>query len=310
MKDICVIGSINMDLVVKVNRMAKVGETILSEGYYKYSGGKGANQAVAASRLGARVHMIGKVGNDDNGDALLEKLAEDEVDIEYISVDNSNPTGMAVIMVDQDANNSIIVVPGANMKIESSDVQKAREVIIMSKLIVAQFETPVEATIEAFKIAKDNNVVTILNPAPAREIPDELLGLTDIIIPNETEAYELTKIKIDNENSIKAAAEKFLERGAKYAIITLGERGAALVSKEGFEIIKAVKVTALDTTAAGDSFIGALASKLCNYEKIDFEKIKEAVIFANKVSSMVVQKPGAQASLPTLNEVMEEFGED
>lgn len=310
MKDICVIGSINMDLVVKVNRMAKVGETILSEGYYKYSGGKGANQAVAASRLGARVHMIGKVGNDDNGDALLKKLAEDEVDIEYISVDNSNPTGMAVIMVDQDANNSIIVVPGANMKIESSDVQKAREVIIMSKLIVAQFETPVEATIEAFKIAKDNNVVTILNPAPAREIPDELLGLTDIIIPNETEAYELTKIKIDNENSIKAAAEKFLERGAKYAIITLGERGAALVSKEGFEIIKAVKVTALDTTAAGDSFIGALASKLCNYEKIDFEKIKEAVIFANKVSSMVVQKPGAQASLPTLNEVMEEFGED
>jgi ribokinase len=180
----------------------------------------------------------------------------------------------------------------------------------MSKLIVAQFETPVEATIEAFKIAKDNNVVTILNPAPAREIPDELLGLTDIIIPNETEAYELTKIKIDNENSIKAAAEKFLERGAKCAIITLGERGAALVSKEGFEIIKAVKVTALDTTAAGDSFIGALASKLCNYEKIDFEKIKEAVIFANKVSSMVVQKPGAQASLPTLNEVMEEFGED
>lgn len=310
MKDICVIGSINMDLVVKVNRMAKVGETILSEGYYKYSGGKGANQAVAASRLGARVHMIGKVGNDDNGDALLKKLAEDEVDIEYISVDNSNPTGMAVIMVDQDANNSIIVVPGANMKIESSDVQKAREVIIMSKLIVAQFETPVEATIEAFKIAKDNNVVTILNPAPAREIPDELLGLTDIIIPNETEAYELTKIKIDNENSIKAAAEKFLERGAKCAIITLGERGAALVSKEGFEIIKAVKVTALDTTAAGDSFIGALASKLCNYEKIDFEKIKEAVIFANKVSSMVVQKPGAQASLPTLNEVMEEFGED
>ena len=299
-----------MDLVVKVNRMAKVGETILSEGYYKYSGGKGANQAVAASRLGANVYMIGKVGNDDNGDALLKKLAEDEVDIEYISVDNSNPTGMAVIMVDQDANNSIIVVPGANMKIESSDVQKAREVIIMSKLIVAQFETPVEATIEAFKIAKDNNVVTILNPAPAREIPDELLGLTDIIIPNETEAYELTKIKIDNENSIKAAAEKFLERGAKYAIITLGERGAALVSKEGFEIIKAVKVTALDTTAAGDSFIGALASKLCNYEKIEFEKIKEAVIFANKVSSMVVQKSGAQASLPTLNEVMEEFGED
>jgi ribokinase len=310
LKDICVIGSINMDLVVKVNRMAKVGETILSEGYNKYSGGKGANQAVAASRLGVNVHMIGKVGNDDNGDALLKQLAEDNVDVKYISVDNNNPTGMAVIMVDQAANNSIIVVPGANMNIEFSDVQKARDVIKMSKLIVAQFETPVEATIEAFKIAKDNNVITILNPAPAREIPDELLALTDIIIPNETEAYELTKIKIDAENSIRAAAEKFLERGTKYVIITLGERGAAIVSKEDYEIIKAIKVKALDTTAAGDSFIGALASKLCNYDKIEFEKIKEAVVFANKVSSMVVQKSGAQVSLPKLKEVMKEFGEE
>jgi len=309
LKDICVIGSINMDLVVKVNRMVNVGETILSEGYYKNSGGKGANQAVAASRLGAKVHMIGRVGRDDNGDALLKELAEDNVDIDHVGVDSTSPTGMAVIMVDKAANNSIIVVPGANMEIGNEDVRKASDVIKSSKLIIAQFETPVETTIEAFKIAKDNKVTTVLNPAPAREIPSELLALTDIVIPNETEAFELTKIKIDDEDSIRKAAGKFLEGGAKYAIITLGERGAALVSREGFDVVNAIKVKAVDTTAAGDSFIGALASRLCAYEKIEFEKIKEAITFANKVSSMVVQKSGAQESLPTLAEVMKEFGE-
>lgn len=309
MENICVIGSINMDLVVKVNRMVNLGETILSEGYYKNSGGKGANQAVAASRLGVNVHMIGKVGNDDNGDLLVKKLAEDKVDTEYIGIDNDNPTGMAVIMVDSAANNSIIVIPGANMKIDYPDVKKAEAVIKKSRLIIAQFETPVEATIAAFKTARENNVATVLNPAPARDIPDELLALTDIIIPNETEAYELTKIRISDESSIRDAAGKFLEKGVRYVIITLGERGAALVSKEGFGIEAAVKVSAVDTTAAGDSFIGALASRLCSYEEIGFESIKEAMGFANKVSSMVVQKSGAQASLPTLKEVMEEFGE-
>ncbi|MBP1744221.1 MAG: ribokinase [Firmicutes bacterium] len=309
MENICVLGSINMDLVVKVNRMVNVGETILSEDFYKNSGGKGANQSVAASRLGAKVHMIGKTGNDDNGDILLKKLVKDNVDIEFIGTDDINPTGMAIIMVDKEANNSIVVIPGANMNIDCSDVQKARDVIIKSRLIIAQFETPVEATIEAFKIARENNVTTILNPAPARGIPDELLALTDIIIPNETEAYELTKIKVENEDSIREAAGKFLEHGVKYVIITLGERGAALVSKQDFEVVKALKVKALDTTAAGDSFIGALASRLCSFEKIGFEKIREAVVFANKVSSMVVQKAGAQESLPSLNEVVEEFGE-
>jgi ribokinase len=298
-----------MDLVVKVNRMVNIGETILSEGYYKNSGGKGANQAVAASRLGAVVHMIGKVGSDDNGDILLKKLAEDNVDIKNVGVDSGSPTGMALIMVDRDANNSIIVVPGANMEIGTLDVQKASDVIKKSGFIIAQFETPVEATIAAFRTAKENNVTTVLNPAPAREIPAELLELTDIVVPNETEAHELTGIKTDCEESIRAAGEKFLEGGAKYAVITLGERGAAIVSREGFEIVKALKVKAVDTTAAGDSFIGALASRLCAYEKVGFENIREAISFANKVSSMVVQKSGAQESLPTLTDVMKEFGE-
>lgn len=310
MGNVCVIGSINMDLMVKVDRMVKVGETIISKGYYKNSGGKGANQAVAASRLGANVYMIGKVGNDETGDVLLRKLSEDNVDVKYISVDEENPTGMAVITVDEAANNSIIVIPGANMKLDCSNVQRAEDIIKMSELIVAQFETPVEATVSAFQTARENNVITILNPAPAREIPDELLALTDIIIPNETEAYELTKVKIENEKSIKLAAERFLEKGVKYVIITLGERGAALISRNQYELLKAIKVNAIDTTAAGDSFIGALSSKLCNCKDLSFEEIKNAVIFANKVSSMVVQKEGAQASLPKLEEVLMKFGEE
>ncbi|MGE5627255.1 MAG: ribokinase [Solirubrobacterales bacterium] len=310
MENICVIGSINMDLVVKVDRMVQVGETILSKGYYKNSGGKGANQAVAASRLGVNVHMIGKVGKDETGDVLLKKLAEDNINIEYIGIDDKNPTGMAVITVDEAGNNAIIVIPGANMSVDSADLQKAKDVIIKSKIIVAQFETPVAATIEAFKTAKENNVVTILNPAPARKIPEELLALTDIIIPNETEAFEITNIKVEDEASIKLAAKKFLNSGVKYVIITLGERGASLISNESYEIINAIKVNAIDTTAAGDSFIGALSCRLCKCEKIDFEKIKKAIGFANKVSSMVVQKPGAQTSLPTLEEVLKEFGEE
>lgn len=310
MENICVIGSINMDLVIRVNRMAKVGETIFSKGYYKNSGGKGANQAVAASRLGVNVHIIGKVGNDDSGDVLLKKLTEDNVDVKFVSIDNANPTGLAVITVDKHANNSIIVIPGANMDIQCSEVENAEAVIKMSNLIIAQFETPIEATITAFKIARENGVITVLNPAPAREIPDELLALTDIIVPNETEAYELTKVKVESEKSIRLAAKKFLEKGVKYVIITLGERGAAMVSNEGYEFLKAIKVNAVDTTAAGDSFIGALACRLCQHKKIEFEKIKKAVIFANKVSSMVVQKSGAQASLPSLKEVLQEFEEE
>lgn len=294
-----------MDIVLKVDRMVKVGETILSKGFNKNPGGKGANQAVASSRLGANVYMIGKVGKDENGDILLSELARDNIDLEFVNKDIKDPTGMAIITVDDLANNSIIVIPGANMNIEYSDVKKAETIIKMSKIIIAQFETPIEATIAAFKIARKNGVITILNPAPARKIPTELLALTDIIVPNETEVYELTKVKIESEDSIRLASKEFLENGVKYVIITLGEKGAALVSNEGYELLKAIKVNAIDTTAAGDSFIGALAYMLCRHKKLEFDSIKQAIIFANKVSSIVVQKPGAQASLPRLEEILQ-----
>lgn len=310
MNRVCILGSINMDLVLRVDRMAKSGETILSKDYKKIPGGKGANQAVAAKRLGSSVSFIGKVGQDENGCELLKVLEQDKIDTNNIKYSEHTPTGIAIITVDDTGSNSIIVVPGANMEVDNKSIEDAENVIKDSKLLIAQFETPLDITIKAFEIAKKNGVTTILNPAPAKNIPDELLKLTDIIIPNETEAFELTGIKVEDISGVKEAADSFMAKGVKFVIITLGERGAALVSNDKFSIIPAYKVKAVDTTAAGDSFIGALASKLQNEDKVDFEIIEKAIKFANKVSALVVQRQGAQPSLPYLEEVMKLYGEE
>lgn len=310
MNRICILGSINMDLVLRVDRMVKSGETILSKDYKKISGGKGANQAVAAKRLGSNVCFIGKVGDDENGYQLIKVLKQDQIDISNIKYSESSPTGMAIITVDDSGSNSIIVVPGANMEISEKDIEEAEEIIKNSKLLIAQFETPLESTIDAFRVAKANGVTTILNPAPAKKVSDELLKLTDIIIPNETEAFELTGVKVEDIEGVKKAAKVFVEKGVKFVIITLGERGAALLDDEKLSIVQAYKVKAIDTTAAGDSFIGALASKLQSEDKIDFETIERAIKFSNKVSSIVVQRQGAQPSLPYLEEVIKEYREE
>jgi ribokinase len=309
MSSICVLGSINMDEVLRVESLVKSGETIFAKEFQKHAGGKGANQAVAAKRLGAEVYMIGKLGEDSNGEILIKGLREDKVNTKYIFKDKDQATGMAVISVDDQGDNSIIVIPGANMEITKDEILQASELIKKASLIVAQFETPIEITIEAFRIAKENGVTTILNPAPAKEVPNELLKLTDIIIPNETETFEITKIEVNNLEGIKKAAGVFLKKGVKFVIITLGERGAALVSDTNFEIIPAYKVNAIDTTAAGDSFIGAVCSKLQEEDIIEFSSIQKAIKFANKVSSIVVQRQGAQPSLPYLNEILG-IGED
>ena len=298
-----------MDLVMNVDKMPQVGETILAKSFEKISGGKGANQAVAASRLGATVSMIGKLGNDDNGKEIYKCLVKDNINTKNISYDDINPTGMAIISVNSDGNNSIVVVPGSNMNITKEDIEKCRQTIINSEVVVAQFETPVASTIEAFKIAKENGVMTVLNPAPASKICDELMSLTDIIIPNETEARSITNIKVENEETAKKAAEKFLNKGVKYVIITLGDKGAVLVSKHQSIFIPAYKVNAVDTTAAGDGFIGALVTRLVTSieEDVMFKALTEAIKFANKVSSLIVQKHGAQTSLPTMEVVIKSF---
>lgn len=309
MNKVCVLGSINMDLVIKVNEMPKEGETILSKSFEKIAGGKGANQAVAAKRCGNIVSMIGKIGRDDNGQILKTLLDEEGIDTSLIFEDDNEPTGMAMITVNNRGNNSITVISGSNMTLNKSEIDRSKEVIKDSDILISQFETPEEITLEAFKIAKENNKITILNPAPAKKIDEELLKYTDIIIPNETEAELLTGIEVNDLETAKVASKELLEKGVKFVIITLGSKGAAIISKEDGQVVSAFKVNAVDTTAAGDSFIGGLSSKL-DTENLGFENLLKAVKFGNKVSSITVQREGAQPSIARLVEVIEVYGEE
>ncbi|MFL0168544.1 ribokinase [Candidatus Clostridium helianthi] len=309
MNKICILGSINMDMVVSINKMPLIGETIFSDNFKLAHGGKGANQAVAAQRLGSEVHMISKVGQDAYGLQIVNSLEKENINVDNIFRDDVSPTGTAIITVDNEGNNSIIVVPGANMTLNLKEINKCKEVITCSDIIVSQFETPIEVTIEAFKFAKENEVITILNPAPAKDIPKELLKYTDIIVPNETEATTLTGINVKDLESAKQAANIFFNNNVKYVIITLGDKGAAVISKEDGILIPAYKVNAVDTTAAGDSFIGAVSTKLTK-SNLNINSLAEAVKFANKVSAIAVQREGAQPSIPSLKEINEIYREE
>ena len=309
MNRVCVLGSMNMDLVVKVNDIPRVGETILSKSFEKIAGGKGANQAVAAKRCGAEVAMIAKIGKDENGEILKDKLKEDNIDVKYVFEDKNESTGMAFIMVNENGNNSIIVVAGSNMTINKEEIEVSLEKIKESDILIAQFETSEEITLEAFKKAKEFGKVTILNPAPAKKINEELLRVTDIIVPNETEVEVLTGITIEILEDANKAGQVFLEKGVKFVVITLGDKGAVIIGKDFCELVPAYKVNAIDTTAAGDSFIGGLSSKL-DYKNINKQTLIEAVNFGNKVSSISIQRKGAQPSIPYLKEIEEIYGEN
>ncbi|SHK36246.1 ribokinase [Clostridium cavendishii DSM 21758] len=307
MNKVVVLGSLNMDMVLKVDHIVKVGETILSKSFEKIPGGKGANQAVAARRSGAEVTMLGKIGKDENGQILVDELNKDGINTSEITISENESTGMAMIMVGDTGNNSIVVIPASNMDIKD-EVTKWESSILNGDILITQLETPEKAAIEAFKFAKNNGKVTILNPAPAKQISDELLKYTDIIIPNETEAETLTGVKVEDLETAKDAAKVFNEKGVEYVIITLGSKGAAVIGKEEAEVIPAFKVNAIDTTAAGDSFIGGLSSKL-DCKNLNLENIKKAVLFGNRVSSISVTRKGAQPSIPYLKEVKELYGE-
>lgn len=309
MNKVCILGSMNMDLVLKIDNLPQIGETILSKSLEKIPGGKGANQAVAARRSGAQVSMISKIGQDDNGKILRDELIKDNIDVSLVFEDEKEATGMAMIMVNQDGNNSIVVISGSNMTIDEEDIDKATDTIKNSDILVSQFETPEDMTIRAFEKAKAFGKVTILNPAPAKAIKEELLKVTDIIIPNETEAELITGIKVESVEDARRAGEAFLEKGVKFAIITLGSRGAAVIGKDFCEVVPAFKVDAIDTTAAGDSFIGGLSSEL-NVKDINKDNLLKAVKFGNKVSSIAVQRKGAQPSIPYLKEVTTVYGEE
>ncbi|MEG1311757.1 MAG: ribokinase [Romboutsia sp.] len=298
MKKICVIGSLNMDLVVKVDTMPKGGQTLIGSDFKEVPGGKGANQAVAMARLGANISMIGKVGSDSFGKIMINALKGDNVDTKYIDVENG-PTGVALITVDKNAENSIVVAPGANYKVDKSYIDKNIEAIENSQIVVLQLETPLKTIKYALKKSKELDKYTILNPAPAVKLEDELIANVDLLTPNETELEIISGVEINCEEDILKAAKVMIEKGVKELIVTLGSKGSLYINKEKSIFKKAYKVEAVDTTAAGDSYTGALSVAFANGKDVE-----EAMDFASKVGALSVMKEGAQSSLPTLNDVL------
>ena len=296
MADIIVIGSLNTDLVVRAPRFPAPGETIQGDDLAIIPGGKGANQAVAAARLGAKVTMVGRVGADSFGAGLIENLKQNHVDATRVIRDASAATGTAVIVLDTQGQNSIILSPGANGRVEPADVEPAS--FPDPGLLLLQLEIPVGTVLHAARLAKAGGVRVLLNPAPARELPDELLALADFIIPNETELALLTKQTISDVKSAETAAHSLVRREAQTVIVTLGAKGALIVNRDSARHIPSFKVDVVDTTAAGDAFIGGLAVAL-----LGGQSLEDAVQYASACGALAVTRFGAQPSLPTAGEV-------
>ncbi|WP_449603163.1 ribokinase [Paenibacillus sp. Marseille-Q9583] len=292
------IGSLNMDMVVRTNRAPNAGETLMGQAFALSPGGKGANQAVAAARLGAEVSMIGSVGKDTFGSEMLEIIKQEGIHIEHISVSETEATGVASIVIEEDGENRIIVVPGANIDLFAEDIQALETVICQAEMIVMQLEMELAMSEHAIAIAHRHGIPVILNPAPARVLKDEMLGQVSYLTPNETEAGILTGMTVDSLETAEQAARILLQKGVKNVIVTLGSKGALIVNAEGAKSVPGFPVKAIDTVAAGDSFNGALAQQL-----VLGKTLEEAVSFANAVGALAVGKEGAIPSLPLLSEV-------
>jgi len=298
MNRIIVIGSSNTDMVVKSKKIPSPGETILGGDFLMNAGGKGANQAVAAARLGGIVTFVTKTGNDLFGDQAKHLFDIEGIDTRFIIKDLKNPSGIALIMVDENGENCIVVAPGSNASLSAYDISDEVYINDPTDVYLMQLEIPV-STVEfvAEKVSKNGNKV-ILNPAPARQISEDLFRSLYLITPNEVEAELLTGIKVTDPISAEKAAEKLLAKGVKNVIITLGATGAFLLSGKTSKIIPVIPVKAVDSTAAGDVFNGALAVAIS-----EGRELEEAVIFANKAASISVTWMGAQASAPYRNEI-------
>jgi ribokinase len=294
MTDVLVIGSLNADLVVRAPYFPQPGETISGDDLQIIPGGKGANQAVAAARQGASVAMLGRVGSDSFGPFLLESLKSNQVDVIHVQTDNA-ATGTATIIVDGNGQNSIVLSTGANGKVSPADVDSASA--LRPKLTLFQLEIPISTVLYAAQCARQNGSRVILNPAPAKPLPDELVSLADFIVPNETELSLLTGMEVKDVSSAEQAAKVLLTRGAKHVIVTLGSKGALVVSSTQVIQVDTYKVNVVDTTAAGDAFIGGFASALLRGLEIE-----DAVKYANACGALATTKFGAQPSLPTREE--------
>ncbi len=295
---IVVIGSLNMDLIIQAPYFPAPGETVIGGMFHTAAGGKGANQAVAAARLGGRVFMVGRVGMDAYGEDLLTGLAHDGVDISWVTRDESAHTGIALIVVDDRGQNSIVVSSGANWRLSPSDVDRAVQVIRDADLVVMQLEIPLETVTHAVALAARYQVPVLLNPAPARALSEEVLCNLQYLVLNENEAQLLTGISVGDVKSARDAARILRDLGVPVVVVTLGERGAYVLASHVDTHVPAFSVHAVDTTAAGDAFVGAFAVAIAQNMPLE-----EAVRFGAAAGALAATKIGAQPSLPTLPDV-------
>ncbi len=297
---IYVIGSSNTDMVIKAETLPKPGETVLGGTFLMNAGGKGANQAVAAARLGGSVTFVANVGNDIFGKQAIQQFQREGIDVSFVTTDTVHPSGVALISVDQKGENSIVVAPGANSQLDIRKVENALHGIMSPAILLLQQEIPMETVEYILEYADSKNFQVILNPAPANKLNENVFKHIFLITPNESEAELLTGIEVSKVESAEKAADVLHAKGVKNVVITLGNKGAYLSSPGIRKMIAAPPVTAQDTTAAGDCFSGALAVAISEGVEID-----KAVAFACKAAAISVTRMGAQSSLPKRNEVNE-----
>jgi len=298
MQQLTVLGSVNADHVVKVDHFPRPGETLHGYGYAVIAGGKGANQAVAAARLGTNVHFIACVGDDDFGLNIRESFAKDGIDTDAVMVEGDTPTGIAMIQVAANGENSICISAEANACLTAQRIEPHLHKIESADILLLQLEVPIETIEKAAQVAHQAGTSVVLNPAPARPLSDKLLMLVDMITPNETEAELLTGIAVVDKKSAQLAAEVLHQKGIKTVLITLGSKGVYLSKSEQGLQIKGYKVDAVDTTAAGDTFNGALLSAL-----LEDKTLVDAIQFAHAAAALTVSAEGAQSSIPYRKQV-------
>jgi ribokinase len=298
MKPILVIGSYNTDLMVVGPRIPRPGETVLGRQFSMGPGGKGSNQAITVARLGGRVSFLARVGDDLFGRDALALFAREGIAVGHVTVDAGHHTGVALICVDDGGQNAIAVASGANYQVSNADLDRAAELFQPGAILLAQLETPLEVIHEAARRAHRAGMTVVLNPAPARNLPDDLLALVDVLTPNEHEATELSGIEVVDTDSARRAAERLRSLGPRDVIVTLGDRGVLWSGPDGHRTFSAYEVTAVDTTGAGDAFNGALA-----YALSAGRSMPESIDFASRAAALSVTRLGVVAGLPTLAQI-------